>query len=247
MKIEVITTWFNESFLAPFFFRHYDFVDKINVLYDEDSTDNTLELLKENPKVSIYPFRFPDMMDDQIKVNNINNFYRGMDCDWVINVDADEFVFVTPWGDSLRKHLEEETGGNVVISLLWQMYRHVSEAALDPSMDIMQRRHGVMGSMVGQTACYDKPIVCRPGAHNGWGPGNHDIAHNTNTRVSPRRINGAHWAMADTFAIDRRIQGRKLRQSRSNLERKLTAQNHFVTEAQIRAELEAHKNDPQIF
>ncbi|MGD9162446.1 MAG: hypothetical protein PVG39_28830 [Desulfobacteraceae bacterium] len=70
--LETLTFVYNEEFLLPFYLKHYNFCDKLNIIYDTDSTDNTLELLKSNPKVNIIPFTFEDGMDDRVKVDFIN-------------------------------------------------------------------------------------------------------------------------------------------------------------------------------
>ena len=71
MKIETLTFVYNEQFLLPFYLKHYDFCDKFNIIYDTDSNDKTLEILKSNPKVNILPFTFPDGMDDLLKVSHL--------------------------------------------------------------------------------------------------------------------------------------------------------------------------------
>ena len=93
-RFETITFVYNEEFLLPFYLKHYDFVDRFNIIYDTDSFDKTLEILQANPKVNIIPYTFPDMMNDGLKVQMINRFYKGILDAWVLNVDVDEFVFV---------------------------------------------------------------------------------------------------------------------------------------------------------
>ncbi len=45
IKVEIITSVYNEEFLLPFFLKHYSWVDKINIIYDQDSNDNTLQII----------------------------------------------------------------------------------------------------------------------------------------------------------------------------------------------------------
>jgi hypothetical protein len=93
MKIETITFVYNEEFLLPYYIKHYDFVDKINIFYDTDSDDKTFSIIKKNKKCNINYFTFPNMMDDRIKVDAINNMYKNLSCDIVFVVDVDEFIF----------------------------------------------------------------------------------------------------------------------------------------------------------
>jgi glycosyltransferase involved in cell wall biosynthesis len=67
MKLSVLTTWYNEEELAPFFFKHYkDLVDEIVVIIDADTNDNTKEICKREGAI-IKEFKFPDGPDDILK------------------------------------------------------------------------------------------------------------------------------------------------------------------------------------
>lgn len=261
LAIEVITMWYNESFLAHLFLEHYKFADKIHIFYDEDTTDNTLDIISKFTNVNVIPFRFPDKMDDIIKVAKLNKLCLELDCDWVISVDADEFVFPLPLGLDIREALAQESEYDVLFAQLWQVYRHHSDGDLNQSLPaVQQRRHGDPNVTEGINAMYVKPIIVRPRAKIQWQPGCHalkkkkglanvweKIAGNKPT-ISPRLLYGSHWAMADPdFAVDRRIKGRKERQSRVNLEKKLTEHQHHITEEKIRMECRQHLDDPILF
>ena len=58
MKIDIITMWYNEAFLAPLFLNHYSFANTIHLLYDEDTTDNTLDIVSKYNNVKVIPFDF---------------------------------------------------------------------------------------------------------------------------------------------------------------------------------------------
>jgi len=61
-------------------------------------------------------------------------------------------------------------------------------------------------------------------------------------------IIGTHWANADPcFCVDRRIKGRRDRQSKFNLKYKFTYQHHNISEESVLAECKMHENDPQVF
>jgi len=238
MQIEVITCWYNEEFLAPFFLKQYNWVDRITILFDKDSNDKTFEILKQT-NASVIPFYFPDKMDDIIKVELITNLYSRSSADWIIIVDADEFVFIN------RKILESvELNFNLLRVALYNVYRHVSEQDLDNSKTIReQRRHGYLHQM------YIKPIIIRPGLEIKWLPGNHVINGKSGViKVSPIIYQGAHWANADPcFCVERRVKNRRDRQSRTNLANRLTIQHHNITEESVLAECMEHENDPFVF
>ncbi len=41
IKISVISVWYNEEKLAPFFLEHYRFADAIHIAVDADTCDGT--------------------------------------------------------------------------------------------------------------------------------------------------------------------------------------------------------------
>jgi hypothetical protein len=258
MNIEVITMMYNEEFLAPFFMEHYKWVDKIHIILDKDTTDRTEEIVRRYPNVEVYPFRFPDMMDDEIKVSILNRHYQVSGADWVMVVDADEFIFHQT--ASVRGFLQRITD-DVVVANLYQVYRHKDDKDLDPKMPaIYQRRHGDKNT--GKNQQYNKPCIAKTGLNICWTPGNHFIYHpetstrynlpgsitDRGTKISSEVLLGAHWAMADPcFCIERRCKGRRDRQSKRNIEAKMTIQHHNITEAQVSEECNEHLNDGEVF
>jgi hypothetical protein len=253
MKVEVISFMYNEEFLLPFFLEHYSWADKINVIFDQDSNDNTLRLLESNSKVRIIPFKFPDMMDDALKVKKINEVYKDLkSCDRILLVDADEFIFID-------KNQLEKLRYPIVNVKLFNVYRHVSESNLDINKPIReQRSHGTFDKM------YNKPIIARTGLNVAWDIGNHsvdklDLISSINRQFSKKvlkqtffrghdcRVIGAHWANADScFCVDRRVKHRRDRQSKFNLSHKITLHQHNITEQSVLDECKMHENDPEV-
>lgn len=260
MKIELITTWFNESFLAPFFLRHYAFADTIHVLLDRDTSDDTLEQCAAYKNVRLEMVTSPDGLDDVLKVGTINALYRTLDCDWVLAPDADEFVFPLPLGTDIRSALAAERAFDVVYAQMWQVYRHRTDADLDPTRPAApQRRHGDPNVTTGINAAYVKPIIVKGGLDFAWTPGLHAFEkprsrmmrafHRLIGRpnISPRRLYGTHWAMADAaFAVARRT-ARRNHLSQANVENEFGAHHFDITEAKIKRECDEHLDDPLLF
>jgi hypothetical protein len=260
MKIDVITMWYNEEFLAPFFLGHYSFADTIHILLDEETTDNTRELISKFKNVNVIPVRFPDMLDDLLKVEKINGLYRSIRSDWVIVVDSDEFLFSLPLGETFQDVLGQETTYNLFNAQMWQVYRHRSDADLDPNLPaIYQRRHGDPNVSSGINATYVKPVIIRSNLDIQWLPGCHELKGKRlpirlwdtlmGKRIipSPRLINGTHWQMADPdFAVARRLR-RKSHLSKRNRENSMGTQHFYITEQQIREECDRHRDDPLLF
>jgi hypothetical protein len=133
IKIEVITTYWLEEFLAPLFLLHYaHWTDKITMLTT----------------------RFPeDKFDDGLKLDLINNAIARSDADWVIAVDFDEFVF-PHHNANPRQVLEVETG-DILNCEMVRVWRHASDQDIDRMKPpLPQRQHGEKDHV--------KPCIFRP-------------------------------------------------------------------------------------
>ena len=184
MKIEVITTYYREEFLAPLFMRHYEgWADTITVI----------------------TARFPeDKMDDEIKKNLINAAIDNSDADWVIVVDFDEFVFPLPLGTGPRKALEDEPGHKIRCDMR-RMWRHESESDVDRMKPpLFQRLHGMPDHV---KPCIFKPrgVTIDIGTHAARFPPHYAWG---------KPWSAAHWHNADPcFSIQRSYEHRQTRLS----------------------------------
>lgn len=266
MRVELITMWYNEEFLAPFFLNHYSWVDKIHILLDADTNDNTEAIAKTYLNVEIEYFKFPDMMDDIIKSQKISDKYTTLtEADYVIVVDSDEFIFCNQINKLVKTHLEE-TQKEIYFVNLWQIYDHENDLPLDSNKHIpYQRNHGDPDMSKVPNIHYIKPIIVKGNKNIIWGAGNHAISYCGNIfQWKTRDINvlralnistekdemlqGAHWKLVDLQqTIKRRIENRKQRQSKFNLENGLTYQYHHITEEDIVKEYNENKNSPVVF
>lgn len=249
--------WHNEEFLAPFFLEHYRFADKIHVFMGADTTDKTREIIDSKNElcknIMVHRCDFPaNKLDDNLKITTINCFYRTLDCDYVILVDADEFIFY-PTG-YLDKY-----GGLVHFTKLWNVYRHITDSDLDPFVPIReQRRHGV-SDYFGYDL-YTKPNIVKAKQNFYWLAGHHVCSINgTIVRWNHPRgyfpvgvgqmvpLTGAHWAMADpAFTLERRIKERQERLSDVNKKGGLGV-FPTQTEMSLRQILQQHEHDPLVF
>ena len=104
MNITIYTITYNEEKMLPFFLDHYSkFASKI-VIYDNESTDNTVKIAKEHPLVKgIYSVKTGDSLDDSMYVKIKNSCWQGNTSDYVMLVDTDELIYHE---DDIVKYLE---------------------------------------------------------------------------------------------------------------------------------------------
>lgn len=230
----IVTMWFNEAKLAPLFLRHYAWADDIHVILDADTNDASEQIVRQFPNARVSWFIFPDGMDDDLKIAELNRAANDLSTDWRIALDADEFIFPRAGRDP--HEALSGVHGNVITATLYQVYRHATETEIAPdSAPAGQRRYGDPNVTEGVNRLYNKPCIVRSGFELAWTPGCHSIARPERYLEAEQSWVGAHWAMADPeLAIERRIRGRRDRMSQHNLEHGLTKHNHAITEAEIR-------------
>lgn len=251
MRIGVVTMWYNELVLGLLFLKHYAFAADVRVILDADMPPAMLAdheyLVSLYPNVTSTRYKFPEMMDAELKHQRLQQEFDSMlACDWVLVVDADEFVFALPF-EPMCDFLACQ-GGNVVYAHMWQVYRHVTDKDIDLTMPaILQRQHGDPDMTTWYNSHYIKPCVAKPSAHVKFGVGCHTVGGDDIT-PSAGNLYGTHWKMADpALAIERRITNGRLRQSPQNIARNHQCHDFNITEAQILAECAAHANDPLLY
>lgn len=168
MKVWVYSNQKNERLMAPYFIRHYSsFADKI-IVYDGGSTDGTLDCWKTSPKVEVRTEIGLEILDDQRFMDLALTCYkeaRGQ-ADWVMFVDADEFV----WHPSMTEYLEREKqdGSRILRSFGYNMCG--SEIPMDDPRQIYEILNLGIESPV-----YCKPVVFDPQLDIQWHHGKHDV------------------------------------------------------------------------
>lgn len=93
--IHVYTVCWNEEKFLPFFLEHYgSFCEKI-IVYDNESTDSTLDILSQNSKVEVRTYKTDGKFDDitKNKISNICWKHSRGKADYVIVCDLDELLY----------------------------------------------------------------------------------------------------------------------------------------------------------
>ena len=254
MLVAPLVMIYNEQKILPFFLKHYEHLPAIHVLFETDSDDRSYEILTAHPKVRIHKVHVPGGIDDVEKVKVVNRWIRTLNAaDWLYVVDSDEFIFPAKKEDDAYFLARQEASGyNVVMSFMYQVYRHKTDADLDAAKrPIPQRMHGDPDLFSTKqepnrdcNAHYIKPIVIKPTSGIQFSPGNHLILDSAQVTLSCDDYVGAHWQMADPeLALDRRLK-RKARMSENNRRHAMGFQHWNVTERYIVDECQKHLMDP---
>jgi glycosyltransferase involved in cell wall biosynthesis len=168
MIVHVHVCTHNDEKILPYFIRHYgEFADKIFV-YDNNSTDRTLEIAAGCPimEVTQAPWGEGEWLD-----STQGHFYeqqykllsRGV-ADWVIMLDSDEFIVHR---EGMREYLTrvKKDGRKVLRCQGWNMF---SEEV--PTGDGQIYHQVCLGQ---KTTLYSKVVVFDPSIDIVFGPGRH--------------------------------------------------------------------------
>lgn len=250
MKIAIVTFWYNEEDLAPFFLKHYNYVDDIYVYIDTDTNDSTREICRACSNVTIRDMSFPHGFDDITKVNAVNSAVRELTHDWVYAIDSDEFIQQPKQYKSAKDFLlkQGQLGNTLVIAYMYQVYRHVTDEDLDISKPVLpQRCHGDPNLTTAFNRCYVKPVVVKPETKIAWLPGCHIYHSGYNIKIAKEQFFGAHWKMVDSsIAIRRRLLNNQARFSKRQLKTRMCYQDIYATKESILRDLEKHRYDSDV-
>lgn len=92
MTIDVFSLCYNEEIILPYFLKHYKkFVRNITI-YDNMSTDNSVNIMNEYG-VNVIPYDTQGKLEESAFLNIKNNSWKESDADWVIVCDTDELIY----------------------------------------------------------------------------------------------------------------------------------------------------------
>jgi glycosyltransferase involved in cell wall biosynthesis len=94
-RIHLYALCWNDARILPYFFRHYDPFVQRYVIYDDGSTDGSLEILRAHPRVELRPF--PRSHPASFVLSELDHYDNSWkesrsEADWVFVVDVDEHV-----------------------------------------------------------------------------------------------------------------------------------------------------------
>ena len=95
MSITLYTFLYNEEKILPYFLKHYSqYVNKI-IVYDNNSTDSSIQILNDWKKceIEIREYQTNNQYDEQSIVDLKNNCWKECESDYVIVCDVDELLY----------------------------------------------------------------------------------------------------------------------------------------------------------
>jgi hypothetical protein len=247
MKISVLSSFYNDDPMIPYFMSHYAYADEIIALFNDNGRAidaPTEQAILSHPNARISAFDYPENKADYaFAIENANRIISQVDADWLIHVQGDELVF--PIGMRDVRETLRDADGVIIYAHLWWVYRHRTDADLDPSLPaIWQRRHGYPGREFFGAV---KPAIVKPSAGITYSIGAHNC-HAARGERSSVRFDGAHWLNADPdMAVKRKMRGRRENVSRRSINDGMGSHMFDITEKQIRDECEKYLDAPQVF
>lgn len=111
VKLYGVTLTYNESKMIPYVMPYYVRlgIDKL-IVYDNQSTDNTVELLKQYPFVEVRTFTTNHTFNDKAHIDLKNKVYKEFiddDVKWMMVTDFDEVIYYD--GDNFKEYLMNKT------------------------------------------------------------------------------------------------------------------------------------------
>jgi glycosyltransferase involved in cell wall biosynthesis len=92
MTIDVFATCYNEEIILPFFLKHYKKFARNITIYDNMSTDGSVNIMNKCG-VNVIPFDTGNRFEESKLISIRNTCWKGSDADWVIICDADEIIY----------------------------------------------------------------------------------------------------------------------------------------------------------
>jgi len=188
IKVHIYALCWNEERMLPYFFRHYDGVAERYFIFDNDSTDRSIEMLKTNPKVTLERFEIVGDSFVSAALKHYNECWkrsRGQ-ADWVIVCNIDEHIY----HPNLKRYLR--TCKNLGISLIIPYgYNMVSDRFPRTSRPLCERLKCGM-----REPSWDKPQIFDPNkiSEINFAPGRH-AADPVGEVITPRnaRVKLLHY------------------------------------------------------
>ncbi|HKY05158.1 MAG TPA: glycosyltransferase family 2 protein [Blastocatellia bacterium] len=181
VKIDVYALCWNEKRMLPYFFRHYDKLASRYFIFDNGSTDGSVEMLKLNRKVRLGSFEVKGDSFVGEALSRYNECWKQSrgEADWVIVCNVDEHIYHPDLKGYLKRC--KRLGVSLIIP---EGFNMVSEAFPETEGPLYETvKYGMRDQLM------DKPEIFDPDKIDeiNFGPGRHG-ANPTGEVVTPRNV-----------------------------------------------------------
>ena len=222
--IHVYTVCWNEEKFLPFFIKHYgSFCDKI-IVYDNESTDSTLDILAKNPNISVITYKTGNKINDNEYQRIKNTAWkqsRGQ-ADFVIVCDTDELLYDK--NDNIKDTLKMSR--NTIFRP--EGYEMLSECFPSYEKPLRQQCKGVPSQYYCKKIIFDPHCI----VDINYYPGCHEADPRGYVKTGTSEFLLLHYKRIGVEYIVNRYRTFKERLSKQNIENKM-GMHYFMTEQEI--------------
>jgi hypothetical protein len=172
MIIHLYALCWNEERMLPYFFRHYDPFVSTYFIYDDGSSDKSMELLRAHPKTTVQPITVRKNLEPPGPDNqgiSFFEFYNGIwkqsigKADYVILCNIDEFFY----HPDMNTYLQDckRKGITVVPSIGYNMVHYRFPTSSLPITSICNK--GIQRDHYNKTFLFDPNKIRESGFHGG--------------------------------------------------------------------------------
>lgn len=230
--INIYCIAWNEEFLLPYFYAHYikNFPKANFILYDNESTDNTVKIAKELG-FQVITYKTENQLSDKMYLQIKNNCWKNFGSDWVIVCDVDEWLEINEY--SLDQ--ESKSGTTLINSVGWNMCNK------NNLINLLEIKTGIRSNHYDKVLCFKASEI----QEINYSPGAHSILPKGRLQYSNKKYNLLHMKFLDENYMVNRYKEFKQRMSQENIRNKWGVQ-YLGEEDKIRVDfknhLEASKN-----
>ena len=222
--IHVYTVCWNEEKFLPFFIKHYgSFCDKI-IVYDNESTDSTLDILAKNPNISVITYKTGNKINDNEYQRIKNTAWkqsRGK-ADFVIVCDTDELLYDK--NDNIKDTLKMSR--NTIFRP--EGYEMLSECFPSYEKPLRQQCKGLPSQYYCKKIIFDPHCI----VDINYYPGCHEADPRGYVKTGTSEFLLLHYKRIGVEYIVNRYRTFKERLSKQNIENKM-GMHYFMTEQEI--------------